>query len=174
MEGDLDGARKILEEKAKAFAISRNMECVIVWDNNNYHTNNSGSSNSNSSSNSSTGFSEKERAEDVGDGVTVVFTGNGQLADGYIERETKLLTEEKDGKNVYVVTSDNAVRMAVSSATARVIDSGNFCREIRDTERDEDAILRELRLDARWGGGASRIKPPSVRAFSATRPRARK
>ena len=158
VEGDLDGARKILEEKVKAFAISRNMECVIVWDNNNYHTNNSGSSNSNSSSNSSTGLSEKERAEDIGDGVTVVFTGNGQLADGYIERETKLLAEEKDGKNVYVVTSDNAVRMAVSSANARVIDSGNFCREIRDTERDEDAILRELALDARWGGGAKQNK----------------
>ena len=158
VEGDLDGARKILEEKVKAFAISRNMECVIVWDNNNYHTNNSGSSNSNSSSNSSTGMSEKERAEDIGDGVTVVFTGNGQLADGYIERETKLLAEEKDGKNVYVVTSDNAVRMAVSSANARVIDSGNFCREIRDTERDEDAILRELALDARWGGGAKQNK----------------
>lgn len=156
VEGDLDGARKILEEKVKAFAISRNMECVIVWDNNNYHTNNSGSSNS--SSNSSTGLSEKERAEDIGDGVTVVFTGNGQLADGYIERETKLLAEEKDGKNVYVVTSDNAVRMAVSSANARVIDSGNFCREIRDTERDEDAILRELALDARWGGGAKQNK----------------
>ena len=156
VEGDLDGARKILEEKVKAFAISRNMECIIVWDNNNYHTNNSGSSNS--SSNSSTGLSEKERAEDIGDGVTVVFTGNGQLADGYIERETKLLTEEKDGKNVYVVTSDNAVRMAVSSANARVIDSGNFCREIRDTERDEDAILRELALDARWGGGAKQNK----------------
>ncbi|CAL6419697.1 unnamed protein product [Bathycoccus prasinos] len=156
VEGDLDGARKILVEKVKAFAISRNMECVIVWDNNNYHTNNSGSSNS--SSNSSTGLSEKERAEDIGDGVTVVFTGNGQLADGYIERETKLLAEEKDGKNVYVVTSDNAVRMAVSSANARVIDSGNFCREIRDTERDEDAILRELALDARWGGGAKQNK----------------
>ena len=51
------------------------------------------------------------------------------------------------------MTSDNAVRMAVSSTTARVIDSANFCREIRDTERDEDAILRELALDARWGGG---------------------
>ena len=80
VEGDLDRARKILEEKAKAFAISRNMECVIVWDNNNYHANNSNSNSSNGR------FSEKERAEDVGDGVTVVFTGNGQLADGYIER----------------------------------------------------------------------------------------
>ncbi len=152
MEGDLDRARKILEEKAKAFAISRNMECVIVWDNNNYHANNSNSNSSNGR------FSEKERAEDVGDGVTVVFTGNGQLADGYIERETKLLAEKKDGENVYVVTSDNAVRMAVSSTTARVIDSANFCREIRDTERDEDAILRELALDARWGGGAKKNK----------------
>ena len=152
VEGDLDRARKILEEKAKAFAISRNMECVIVWDNNNYHANNSNSNSSNG------GFSEKERAEDVGDGVTVVFTGNGQLADGYIERETKLLAEKKDGENVYVVTSDNAVRMAVSSTTARVIDSANFCREIRDTERDEDAILRELALDARWGGGAKKNK----------------
>ena len=152
VEGDLDRARKILEEKAKAFAISRNMECVIVWDNNNYHANNSNSNSSNGR------FSEKERAEDVGDGVTVVFTGNGQLADGYIERETKLLAEKKDGENVYVVTSDNAVRMAVSSTTARVIDSANFCREIRDTERDEDAILRELALDARWGGGAKKNK----------------
>ena len=152
VEGDLDRARKILEEKAKAFAISRNMECVIVWDNNNYHANNSNSNSSNG------GFSEKERAEDVGDGVTVVFTGNGQLADGYIERETKLLAEKKEGENVYVVTSDNAVRMAVSSTTARVIDSANFCREIRDTERDEDAILRELALDARWGGGAKKNK----------------
>ena len=152
VEGDLDRARKILEEKAKAFAISRNMECVIVWDNNNYHANNSNSNSSNGR------FSEKERAEDVGDGVTVVFTGNGQLADGYIERETKLLAEKKDGENVYVVTSDNAVRMAVSSTTARVIDSANFCREIRDTERDEDAILRELALDARWGGGAKQNK----------------
>ena len=152
VEGDLDRARKILEEKAKAFAISRNMECVIVWDNNNYHANNSNSNSING------GFSEKERAEDVGDGVTVVFTGNGQLADGYIERETKLLAEKKEGENVYVVTSDNAVRMAVSSTTARVIDSANFCREIRDTERDEDAILRELALDARWGGGAKKNK----------------
>ena len=152
VEGDLDRARKILEEKAKAFAISRNMECVIVWDNNNYHANNSNNNSSNG------GFSEKERAEDVGDGVTVVFTGNGQLADGYIERETKLLAEKKKGENVYVVTSDNAVRMAVSSTTARVIDSANFCREIRDTERDEDAILRELALDARWGGGAKKNK----------------
>ena len=152
VEGDSDRARKILEEKAKAFAISRNMECVIVWDNNNYHANNSNSNSSNGR------FSEKERAEDVGDGVTVVFTGNGQLADGYIERETKLLAEKKDGENVYVVTSDNAVRMAVSSTTARVIDSANFCREIRDTERDEDAILRELALDARWGGGAKKNK----------------
>ena len=152
VEGDLDRARKILEEKAKAFAISRNMECVIVWDNNNYHANNSNSNSSNGR------FSEKERAEDVGDGVTVVFTGNGQLADGYIERETKLLAEKKEGENVYVVTSDNAVRMAVSSTTARVIDSANFCREIRDTERDEDAILRELALDARWGGGAKKNK----------------
>jgi len=157
VEGDLDGARKILEEKVKAFAISRNMECVIVWDNNNYHTNNS-SNNSSSNSNISNALSEKERAEDIGDGVTVVFTGNGQLADGYIERETKLLAEDKDGKNVYVVTSDNAVRMAVSSANAQVIDSGNFCREIRDAERDEDAILRELALDARWGGGAKQNK----------------
>ena len=67
--------------ESKGVCISRNMECVIVWDNNNYHANNSNSNSSNGR------FSEKERAEDVGDGVTVVFTGNGQLADGYIERE---------------------------------------------------------------------------------------
>ena len=61
----------------------------------------------NSNSNSSNvRFSEKERAEDVGDGVTVVFTGNGQLADGYIERETKLLAEKKDGENVFDVAAE--------------------------------------------------------------------
>ena len=65
------------------------MECVIVWDNNNYHANNSNSNSSNGR------FSEKERAEDVGDGVTVVFTGNGQLADGYIERERNFSPRKK-------------------------------------------------------------------------------
>ena len=165
VDGDLDGARRILEEKVKAFAISRNMECVIVWDNNNYHVRGGagGGGNSNSNSNSTNNNNNNtttERIEDIGNGVTVVFTGNGQLADGYIERETKLISQDKEKENndVYVVTSDVAVRIAVSSANARVIDSSNFCTEIRETERDEDAILRELALDARWGGSAKQNK----------------
>ena len=67
--GRFGWAGKILEEKVKAFAISRNMECIIVWDNNNYHTNNSGTA---IAVVIGTGLSEKERAEDVGDGVGCV------------------------------------------------------------------------------------------------------
>ena len=45
-----------------------------------------------------------------------------------------------------------------------MIDSANFCREIRDTERDEDAILRELALDARVGGGGAKKNKASIGA----------
>jgi hypothetical protein len=79
-------------------------------------------------------------AEEMHDGVTVVFSRQGETADSVLKR-----LADEIGSGCVVVTSDRELRRAVEASGAVAIYSGEFSAKLRgsgDGVREEDGGLR--------------------------------
>lgn len=92
--------------------------------------------------------------EDHG-GVTVVYTGEAQTADSYIERLAYSLVRQ--GKTVYVVTSDWAEQLAILGAGAYRISAGELYRDIETNAKVQQKKYAENPLTRQRNEVATRV-----------------
>lgn len=81
-----------------------------------------------------------EGKEIVNDNLTIIFTKDGETADGYIEREVHNLGRRYE---VYVVTSDWLEQQTIFQRGAVRMSSLEFYNEVMNTERSIKKIEKE-------------------------------
>ena len=114
-EESLDHARDRLNDLMAGHGAFKGYDIVVVYD---------------AHLSSATEAVEEERG-----GVTVVYTGQGQTADSYIERLAYKLVRQR--RTVYVVTSDWAEQMTVLGAGAYRISASELYRELQANAKQQ-------------------------------------
>lgn len=71
--------------------------------------------------------------------ITVVYTGEQETADHYIEKTTKILTKQTKHK-VRVATSDFTEQIIIAGAGAQVVSAKNFEEEVIITKKKIEQI----------------------------------
>lgn len=99
--------------------------------------------------------------EQVGKDLQVVFTGEGETADSYIEKLAYELARQ--GREVYVVTSDWAEQTTILGAGAYRISSREFLRAVKKTKKkiaetyiDQPALTARRELGGRISEGIAK------------------
>lgn len=75
-------------------------------------------------------------------GIEVVYTGEGETADSWIERRAYELRRESGGSRVFVVTSDYAEQISVLGSGSYRVSSREFREEYHKTKKEIAARLR--------------------------------
>ena len=73
--------------------------------------------------------------------ITVVYTKEAQTADAYIEKAAHELGKKYQ---VQVATSDALEQMIILGSGAVRISAAAFVKELEETEREIEAIIREI------------------------------
>lgn len=119
---DLEHARDKLVEILANYGSYQNYEVIIVFD--------------------AHGVSGAVNEQQIYSNVAVVFTGEGETADSYIERTAYNLVRQ--GDRVYVVTSDWAEQLVILGAGAFRIPARELIRDVKRVNK----LVKEKFADA--------------------------
>lgn len=93
--------------------------------------------------------------EAIVSGVNVIYTGEGQTADSYIEKMAYILVRQRE--TVYVVTSDGAEQMAILGSGAYRISTRELRRDVLDSIKMQGQSYAKSVLTHRRNEVGSRI-----------------
>lgn len=82
----------------------------------------------------------KSRSEDV-NGITVVYTENGETADAYIERR---INELGPDYNIRVITSDGLLQLSALSGGVLRMTSGEFEAEVLNVRAEISSLIEDM------------------------------
>lgn len=113
LKGDIEKARDVLIDIVMEYGAFEQLEICIVFD---------------------ACFTNNDLTEEMlTEYCSIVYTGNSETADSYIERKSYGLV--KAGREVYVVTSDGMEQSVVLGIGAYRISSSEFYREIKAAKK---------------------------------------
>ncbi|SDF85804.1 NYN domain-containing protein [Sporolituus thermophilus] len=108
-----------------------------------------------------------DSVEQITPDLEVVYTGEGQTADSYIEKMVYYLVRQ--GHRVYVVTSDWAEQMVILGAGAFRIPARELWQDVREMKRDVADKYGETVLTYRRHELGSRLNHEVVRRLNELR-----
>lgn len=137
LKDNLEYARDKLAEIMAGYGAYRNYRVVVVFD--------------------AQFVASNENVRQLTDDLSVVFTGEGETADSYIEKMVYQMV--KQGQRVYVVTSDWAEQLAILGSGAYRISARELLRDIKRVNKtirerftENVATYRRHELENRLSG----------------------